>query len=70
MLSNSLLGRPDDYQEQLAARYRALNQAGIDTALRGAIDPNAFSWLVVGDAAKVKPQLEKVGYPVQVIEPK
>jgi predicted Zn-dependent peptidase len=70
MLSNSLLGRPDDYQEQLAARYRALNQGGIDTALRGAIDPNAFTWLVVGDAAKVKPQLEKVGYPVQVIEPK
>lgn len=70
MMSNSLLGRPDDYQEQLAARYRALNQGGIDTALRGAIDPKGFTWLVVGDAAKVKPQLDKLGYPVQVIESK
>ena len=70
MMSNSLLGRSDDYQEQLAARYRALNQGGIDTALRGAIDPKGFTWLVVGDAAKVKPQLDKLGYPVQVIEPK
>jgi predicted Zn-dependent peptidase len=68
MLSNSLLGRPDDYQEQLAARYRALNQAGIDQALRQSIDPKGFTWLVVGDAAKVKPQLDKLGYPVQVIE--
>nr|WP_314446158.1 pitrilysin family protein [uncultured Sphingomonas sp.] len=70
MLSNSLLGRPDDYQEQLAAKYRALNQAGIDQALRQSINPNAFTWLVVGDAAKVKPQLDSIGYPVQVIEPK
>ncbi|WP_338502381.1 pitrilysin family protein [Sphingomonas kaistensis] len=70
MMSNSLLGRPDTYQEQLAARYRALNQGGIDTALRGAIDPKGFTWLVVGDAAKVKPQLDKLGYPVQVIEAK
>jgi predicted Zn-dependent peptidase len=70
MLSNSLLGRPDDYQEQLAAKYRALNQGGIDQALRQSIDPKAFTWLVVGEAAKVRPQLEKLGYPVQVIEPK
>jgi zinc protease len=70
MLSNSLLGRPDDYQEQLASRYRALTQGGIDQALRGAIDPKAFSWVVVGEAAKVRPQLEKLGMPIQVIQPK
>lgn len=70
MMSNSLYGRPDDYQEKLAARYQALQQGGIDTALRGAIDPKGFTWLVVGDAAKVKPQLDKLGYPVQVVEPK
>ena len=70
MMSNSLLGRPDDYQEQLATRYRALNQGGIDAALRQSIDPKGCTWLVVGDAAKVKPQLDKLGYPVQVIEPK
>ncbi|GAA4030445.1 pitrilysin family protein [Sphingomonas rosea] len=70
MLSNSLLGRPDDYQKQLANRYRALTTGGIDQAIRGAIDPKGFTWVVIGDAAKVKPQLDKIGYPVQVIEPK
>ena len=68
MLSNSLYGRPDDYQEQLANKYRALNQAGLDQALKGAIDPKGFTWLVVGDAAKVKPQLDKLGMPVNVVE--
>lgn len=70
MLSNSLLGRPDDYQEQLAVRYRGLTQAGIDQALRGAIDPRGFSWVVVGEAAKVRPQLEKLGLPIQEIQPR
>jgi predicted Zn-dependent peptidase len=70
MLSNSLLGRPDDYQEQLAARYRGLTQGGIDQALRGAIDPRGFSWVVVGEAAKVRPQLEKLGMPIQEVQPR
>jgi hypothetical protein len=70
MISNSLLGRPDDYQEQLATRYRGLTQASIDQALRGAIDPRGFSWVVVGEAAKVRPQLEKLGMPIQEIQPK
>jgi hypothetical protein len=68
MLQNSLLGRPDDYQERLADKYRGLTSASIDQALKGSIDPRAFTWVVVGEAAKVKPQLEKLGYPVQVIE--
>jgi predicted Zn-dependent peptidase len=70
MLSNSLLGRPDDYQEQLANRYRGLTQASIDQALRGAIDPRGFSWVVVGEAAKVRPQLEKLGMPIQEVQAK
>ena len=27
-----------------------------------------FTWIVVGDAAKVKPELEKLGMPVEVVE--
>ena len=70
MLSNSLLGRPDDYQEQLANRYRALTQGSIDQALRGAIDPRGFSWVVVGEAAKIRPQLEKLGMPIKEVQPR
>jgi hypothetical protein len=34
------------------------------------VNPDGFVWVVVGDAAKVKPQLEKLGIPVQEMEPK
>lgn len=68
MMSNDLFGRPTNYQETLAAKYRSYTAASLDQAIRGAIDPNGFIWVVVGDAAKVKPQLDKLGIPVEVIE--
>lgn len=64
----ALFHRPDDYYVQLPAKYRALNEAVVDQSLRGAIDPNGFTFVVVGDAAKVRPQLDKLGIPVQVAE--
>jgi predicted Zn-dependent peptidase len=63
----ALFNRPDDYYEQLAAKYRALQTGGVDQALRAAIKPDAFTYVVVGDAAKVKPQLDKLGVPVEVM---
>jgi predicted Zn-dependent peptidase len=64
--SNDLYGRPDDYQETLASRTRALTAAQLDAAARAAIDPDRFVWVVVGDAAVVQPQLEALGLPVEV----
>ena len=32
------------------------------------IDPNALVFVVVGDAAQVRPQLDKLGMPIEVIE--
>ena len=37
-------------------------------AIRSAIDPNGFTWIVVGDAAKIRPQLDKLGLPIEVTE--
>ncbi len=68
MISNDLYGRPDDYYKNLAAKYRGYSAANLDQAMRDAVDPNGFVWVVVGDAAKVKPQLDKLGYPVEVVE--
>jgi zinc protease len=68
MMSNDLFGRPTNYQESLAAKYRSYTAASLDQAIRGAVDPNGFVWVVVGEAAKVKPQLDKLGIPVEVIE--
>lgn len=67
MQSNDFLRRPDDYQDGLAKKYRALTPAQVDAAARAAIDPNRFVWVVVGDAAKVRPQLDSLGLPVEVL---
>ncbi|QIK78842.1 insulinase family protein [Sphingomonas piscis] len=68
MQTNALLGRPDNYFELLADRYRAKTRAGLDADLRGALDPNGFVWIVVGDAATVRPQLAKLKLPIEVAQ--
>jgi zinc protease len=70
MMSNDLLGRPDNYYELLAGKYRTQTRASLDEAARAAIAPEGFVWVVVGDAAKIRPQLEKLGMPIEVIEPR
>lgn len=70
MMSNDLLGRPDNYYETLAGRYRSQTTAGVDQAIRAAVNQRGFVWLVVGDAAKVRPQLAKLGLPIEVIQPR
>ena len=63
-----MLGRPDNYYETLPAKYRAQTAASLDQAARGVLDPKGFTWIVVGDAAKLRPQLEKLGMPIEVVE--
>jgi len=70
MQANALYGRPDNYYELLAGKYRVQTKATLDAALRGAIDPNGFVWVVVGDAAKIRPQLAKLKLPIEVMEPR
>ena len=68
MMRNDLLSRPDDYYVRLAPRYRALTSDRTDAAIRAAIDPKGFVWVVVGDASKLRPQLEKLGMPIEVVQ--
>ena len=70
MLSNDLYGRPDNYHETLAVKYRAFRADDLDQAMRAAVDPKGFVWVVVGDAAKIRPQLDKLGMPIEVIQAK
>ena len=70
MMNNDLLGRPDDYYVRLPSRLRSQTAASLDQAIRGAVSPTGFTWVVVGDAAKVRPQLEKTGLPIEVVEAK
>ncbi|HEX4801836.1 MAG TPA: pitrilysin family protein, partial [Sphingomicrobium sp.] len=68
MMSMDVLKRPDDYYEKLAPDYRAQTPASLDQAARAALDPKGFTWIVVGDAAKIRPQLEKLGMPIEEVE--
>ena len=64
--SNALYGRPDNYWETLAPRYEAMTADAMDAEARRIIDSGRFVWVVVGDAATVRPQLEALGLPVEV----
>ena len=70
MMRNDLLGRPDDYYERVADKYRVLNVAALDRAIRAAVDPRRLVWVVVGDAKTVRPQLDKIGLPIEVAQPR
>ncbi|MEZ5996599.1 MAG: pitrilysin family protein [Hyphomonadaceae bacterium] len=66
---NDLYHRPDAYWETVAGRYRAMSAADLDAAARAALDPTQFTWVVVGDAASIRPQLARLGLPVETITP-
>jgi len=65
--SNQLYRRPDNYWESVASRYRAMSASQMDSAARAVIDPTKFVWVVVGDASVVRPQLEGLGLPIEVV---
>ena len=67
LVSLDSLGRPDDYYEKLPARFRAMTAKQMDEAARAAIRPDDLIWVVVGDAAKVEPQLKALGLPVEKV---
>jgi predicted Zn-dependent peptidase len=68
--SNALYGRPDNYYELLADKYRAQTKATLNASMREAVDPSAFVWVVVGDAATIRPQLRKLGLPIEEVQPR
>ena len=66
--SNALYGRPDNYWETLASRYEAMTAEAMDAEARRVIAYENFVWVVVGDVATVRPQLESLGLPIEVRE--
>jgi zinc protease len=62
-------GRPDNYYETLPATYEAMTAAEIDAAARSALSTDDLVYVIVGDAAVVKPQLDGLGLPVEIAKP-
>jgi predicted Zn-dependent peptidase len=67
MQSDRLNKRPFDYAETVAAKYTALTAKALNDEMRAKVDPSKITWLVVGDAAKIKPQLEALGLPIEMV---
>ncbi|MBZ6377409.1 peptidase M16 [Pacificimonas flava] len=65
LISNANLDRPDDYQETYAERLRALDAETVAARAQAEIDPDKLIYVVVGDAAVVRPQLEQLGLPIE-----
>lgn len=67
MITNDLLKRPDDYYAGITDQYRGFTLAELNAAARKALDPDRFVYVVVGDAKVVRPQLDRLGMPVEVV---
>lgn len=65
---NRRLGRPDDYQASLAARYRDLNVETARSAIASALHADRFIWVIVGDTALIGSQLDQHGIAYKVVD--
>ncbi len=61
LLSMRLMGLPADYLETYTTRIRSVEPPGIQSAAGKYFSPRDAAIVVVGDAAKLKPALEKFG---------
>ncbi|MEE4210667.1 MAG: pitrilysin family protein, partial [Parvularcula sp.] len=69
LLSSGTYGRDYNYPETLPAKYRNLSVADIRAAAEEVLQPGQLVWLIVGDAAKIRDEVEAANLgPVEVIE--
>ena len=68
IVSNVRYDRPDDYVARRNAEIEALTPAQVATAAK-AIDPNALTWVVVGDLKQIEAPVRALNLgPVQVLD--
>ncbi|WP_294275923.1 pitrilysin family protein [uncultured Sphingomonas sp.] len=60
---------PDDFFSGFSGRLKALTIQDADAALHRYLQPSKWVWTVVGDAKQLRPQLEKLGLPIEVLTP-
>ncbi|HZF45116.1 MAG TPA: pitrilysin family protein, partial [Sphingomonadaceae bacterium] len=68
LVSNSQLGRPDDYQVKLPEIYRAVTKESIDAAARQYLQPSDLAIIVVGDRKVIDQQLAGLDMPVEYVD--
>ncbi|WP_373491547.1 M16 family metallopeptidase [Parasphingorhabdus sp.] len=65
MQADVMFGRPTNYAETIADRYQALTAEDLNKAMAEAVDPDKFTWVIVGDVGKIKAQLDALAMPVE-----
>ena len=61
LLSSSRFDRPLNYPETLPAKYDALSVADANAAAKGVINPDKLIWVIIGDAEKIRAEVEAAG---------
>jgi zinc protease len=67
MEMNDIYRRPDDYYANITQKYQTLTLPQLRGVSRSVLDPSKIIWVVVGDAKIVRPQLDQIGLPVEVV---
>ena len=57
LVGNALYTRADDYVTTLKAKYEAQTDADIEAAAKQIIQPDALTWVIVGDLKKIEQPL-------------
>ena len=62
-------GWPIAFYEGYGQRLKALTIADAQAALRRHLQPSKWVWAITGDARTIRPQLDALGLPVEVVTP-
>ena len=67
LLSSARYGRPYDFPTTLKASFEALSTKDVASAAKEVLHPDQLTWVIIGDAAKVKAEIEAAGIgPVEI----
>ncbi len=69
LVTNKVLGRPDDYAETMMQRIEETDLMQVAISARDTFAPEAFTWVVVGDLSQIEPVRHALGLSeVEVID--
>jgi len=68
ILAYKRMGLPDDYLEKYLDNIRSVTPEKIMQAAKEDIDLNKIQIVIAGPAETLKPELEKLGWPVEIVE--
>ena len=67
LVSSARYGRPFDYAATLTERYESLRLPDLRSAAEDIVHPDSLTWIVVGDLAQIRDQIESLGIaPIEI----